>query len=310
MVYYRDKNGSKASVVIEAEDRSGVFAELKKRGISAISVSEGTSNKKPRKVASSGAPFKGRGLIAAAIVVLVAGIAAWWMWPEEKKVMEEKNATTVIKKEKGGGILKGDEISEKSVLNEDIVKYENRKRVVEQKEIISNHVQSVIYSTNCVTRPPDPKDPDSKLITAANQEIGSLLSTELGEQPIPFPYSFQIKNGSTGDDSFLRSLKAKVQIREGDSDGKVEMKTKLLDSQIELLQQIKDGISFNESIEEAYRLRVRAYETRKCFIEELSKMAVDEPTLVQDGLRQVNAALQEQGIKKITLEDIGIEEEE
>ena len=37
-VYFRDKNGSKASVVIEAEDRSGVFAELKKRGISAISV--------------------------------------------------------------------------------------------------------------------------------------------------------------------------------------------------------------------------------------------------------------------------------
>ena len=46
-VYFRDKNGSKASVVIEAEDRSGVFAELKRRGISAISVSEGASNKKP-----------------------------------------------------------------------------------------------------------------------------------------------------------------------------------------------------------------------------------------------------------------------
>jgi type II secretory pathway component PulF len=89
-VYFRDKNGSKASVVIEAEDRSGVFAELKKRGISAISVTEGASNKKPRKVAKNSASSKGRGFIAAAVLVLVAGIAAWWMWPEEK-VEEPKN---------------------------------------------------------------------------------------------------------------------------------------------------------------------------------------------------------------------------
>ena len=79
-VYFRDKNGSKASVVIEAEDRAGVFAELKKRGISAISVTEGASNKKPRKAASGGAPSKGRGLLAAAIVVLGAGLAVWWFF--------------------------------------------------------------------------------------------------------------------------------------------------------------------------------------------------------------------------------------
>jgi hypothetical protein len=75
-VYFRDKNGSKASVVVEAEDRAGVFAELKKRGISAISVTEGASNKKPRKVAKNSASSKGRGLIVAAIVV-VAGAVAW-----------------------------------------------------------------------------------------------------------------------------------------------------------------------------------------------------------------------------------------
>ena len=89
-VYFRDKNGSKASVVIEAEDRSGVFAELKKRGISAISVTEGASNKKPRKAASSGASSKGRGLIAAAVAVLIAGVAAWLMWPEAEKPVEVK----------------------------------------------------------------------------------------------------------------------------------------------------------------------------------------------------------------------------
>lgn len=97
-VYFRDKNGSKASVVIEAEDRFGVFAELKKRGISAISVAEGVSDKKPRKAPSSGAPFKGRGLIAAALLVLVGGVAAWWMWPEENKVEDiKKEAKKQIK---------------------------------------------------------------------------------------------------------------------------------------------------------------------------------------------------------------------
>lgn len=40
-VTYREKSGLKTSVVIEAEDRAGVFAELKQRGINAISITEG-----------------------------------------------------------------------------------------------------------------------------------------------------------------------------------------------------------------------------------------------------------------------------
>ena len=42
-VTYREKSGVKTSVVIEAEDRVGVFAELKQRGINAISITEGAS---------------------------------------------------------------------------------------------------------------------------------------------------------------------------------------------------------------------------------------------------------------------------
>ena len=51
---------------------------------------EESSGKKPRKaakkVASGGAPAKGRGLLAAAIVVLGAGLAVWWMMKGEGTV--------------------------------------------------------------------------------------------------------------------------------------------------------------------------------------------------------------------------------
>ena len=106
-VYFRDKNGSKASVVIEAEDRSGVFAELKKRGISAISVTEGASNKKPRKAEKkAGSPSKGRGLLAAAIVVLGAGLAVWWMMKGEEKgdLSVESSPKKVVSKHTKGSV--------------------------------------------------------------------------------------------------------------------------------------------------------------------------------------------------------------
>lgn len=45
-ISYRDKNGRKASIDIEAQSKADVWPELKRRGISAISVSEGSQAKK------------------------------------------------------------------------------------------------------------------------------------------------------------------------------------------------------------------------------------------------------------------------
>lgn len=254
-------------------------------------------------------PSPVRGLVAGAVLV-AAVIGAYFAFfagserPMTERIEKDRGR---IKEVKPAQVPKTAKISTSETERRDPLREETAAPAKAVPPVVTNRT---VYSTNCVTRPPDPNDPDSKLITSANQEIGSLLSTELGEQPIPFPYSFQVKNGDNGNDTFLQALKAKIEFRDTDTKEKSELKTKLLDSQLELIQGIKEGISFNDSMEEAYKLRVRAYETRKCFIEELAKMRESDPDIVEEGLMKVNESLAAEGIKKISREDIGLDDDE
>ena len=255
-------------------------------------------------------PSPVRGLVAGLVVVGLAAGAYFAFFSGAEKPQDEKTAEKergLIKEVKPAQVPKTAKISTSETERRDPIREETVAPAKAVPPVVTNRT---VYSTNCVTRPPDPNDPDSKLITSANQEIGSLLSTELGEQPIPFPYSFQVKNGDNGNDTFLQALKAKIEFRDTDTKEKSELKTKLLDSQLELIQGIKEGISFNDSMEEAYKLRVRAYETRKCFIEELAKMRESDPDIVEEGLMKVNESLAAEGIKKISREDIGLDDDE
>lgn len=81
-VVYRDSDGNRASVEIESVDRNAVFAELQRRGITAISVSEGKAKltRQSRHIPSGGRvpthPY--RGIVAGLIVVACA--VAVWLW--------------------------------------------------------------------------------------------------------------------------------------------------------------------------------------------------------------------------------------
>ena len=261
------------------------------------------------KVTAKKKPSPIRGLVAGGVVCVLA-VGAYFVFfdglekPKAERIEKDRGR---IKEVKPAKVPKTPKISTSETGRRDPVREETAVPAKVEPLVVTNRT---VYSTNCVTRPPDPNDPDTKLITSANQEIGSLLSTELGEQPIPFPYSFQVKNGDNGNDTFLEALKAKIEFRDTDTKEKSELKTKLLDSQLELIQGIKEGISFNDSMEEAYKLRVRAYETRKCFIEELGKMRESDPDIVEEGLSKVNESLAAQGIKKISREDIGLDDDE
>lgn len=237
-VYYRDKNGSKASVVIEAEDRVGVFAELKKRGISAISVSEGASNKKPRKAASSGAPSKGRGLIAAVIVVLVAGIAAWWMMKGEEKVVEEKKEVKVDKK---------------PALSRPQKKVEQEKVPhIEIREIEGGRLQKFV---NGKPRWAYPRQKPTKVVATNNMEhlqsresrifknsadamIASLLNTELGEPLVGDSESFF---GRGFMKAFKKSLEEPFEIGTDDSEDVKDLKRAVAETKAELVARMNKG---------------------------------------------------------------------
>ena len=94
IVSYRNKDGKMDQLQIEAADRNAVFAELSKRGISAIRVEEATGKVKPRKSLSAKggkSPAVGKGIVAG-IIVVAAAVGAFWFFtqchsepPKEKK---------------------------------------------------------------------------------------------------------------------------------------------------------------------------------------------------------------------------------
>lgn len=73
-VIYRDKAGQRATLELDVPSKSAVWPELKKRGISALSVREGADKAhKP----SAKRPTLVRGILAGAVVVALA-LGAWW----------------------------------------------------------------------------------------------------------------------------------------------------------------------------------------------------------------------------------------
>lgn len=72
-VTYRGEGGRQDVVQIAAEDRNGVFAELAKRGISAVRVAEASGKAKPRKPSGINKnPAIVKGIVAGVVVVAVA----------------------------------------------------------------------------------------------------------------------------------------------------------------------------------------------------------------------------------------------
>ena len=297
-VYYRDKNGSKASVVIEAEDRSGVFAELKKRGISAISVTEGASNKKPRKVAKNSASSKGRGLIAAAIVVLVAGVAAWFMWPEEKKVVEEKKVEVkkqikaepkkIVKRVHDEELKKPEKKTvEKRNKHEE---YMSRQRAAMAKKLGRKKEHAIVTNNLCSAG-------KSVYKNATEQIMLQVFGTELGDMPEPLPVIPQRDKKR-----LVEILMNKAPVTEKDSEEVALDKEILAEAKSALAQFIKEGGEVDEffsyyhrQLESAYRRRVDA---RRLVVETARSGEVE---LAKEALLKYNEKLQADGIKPITL---------
>lgn len=84
LITYRGKDGRPDQMTVEAEDRNAVFAELSKRGISAVRVEEATGKtRKPSPATDAKSPAVGKG-IAAGIFVVAAAVGAFWFLTKDK----------------------------------------------------------------------------------------------------------------------------------------------------------------------------------------------------------------------------------
>lgn len=93
-VGYRDKAGQRASLVLDVPNKDAVWSELKKRGITALSVKEGAEKRRASRSSGNHTPVF-RGLIAGVIVVALA-IGAWLLFQRDADT--QKNHNTKITK--------------------------------------------------------------------------------------------------------------------------------------------------------------------------------------------------------------------
>ena len=84
-VKYRDKSGDIVELELDVPNKNAVWPELKKRGISALSVREGAAKKRASKMSGGKSPSPLRGVLAGLCVVALAAFAAWWFLLKDGK---------------------------------------------------------------------------------------------------------------------------------------------------------------------------------------------------------------------------------
>ena len=117
-VQYRGPDGKNESVQIEAADRAGVFAELKKRGISAVRVEESKGKVKPAKPRQAKpAEIKDssmRGVLAGLIAIFLVGVSVWLAMRKSPE-QEQEQVETVGQKKSVEAVPLAKQREEKSV---------------------------------------------------------------------------------------------------------------------------------------------------------------------------------------------------
>lgn len=301
-VTYRDRSGARTSVVIEAEDRAGVFAELKTRGINAISITEGVV-KAPRRAASGGVSKGVWGLVAAVVVAALVGVV-WMMMPKDEKPIEVKK---VEKKEVVQEIEvpvrdRAKEIKKDSVEPASKKIVDNRpphQVVVETISVVTNADGSVlerfktadgkIRSRQSAPRPVFDNSSD-QLIAMAIQGANS----PVGMPPMPI--------SDSAEKDFVESLKKPIVINPDDSEEIKQLKQSVMAVRAEIDQMMKDGKSFKEIMKDHQALVNDNASLRKDVLKSVNEfIEKGDAEGAQMFLEKANETLGEMGIAPVDM---------
>lgn len=258
-----------------------------------------------------------RGPLAGLVVALSVGIAVYFLFP--RSVVQPPEEPTAAPS--------SNKVIRTSVHTTEVVSDEKRHMRERIEEVVSDKVKDFITKspTNKVQwlrKPIAPDDPDRALMNRVCAEIGTLLASEPGEVMIPWPYTFLDEDaarargekveGDGGTKEFLDSLKKfRIAVKEGDSDERIAFKEKMVSAQAELLEGIDEGVSVNDAIRAAYEFRKQAYELRSTAIKTMREFLEGGDTVdnTREVLREMNEQLKDKGIKTISEDEIGIEED-
>lgn len=312
LITYRGKDGKTDQVAIEAADRNAVFAELEKRGISAIRIEEATGKAKPCKPSPTGGarpPSAGKGIVAGLVVVALAAGAFWFLAKDKPTAPSEKADK---KPAKIAAVQPASAATAKAVeaKGEPVQWVANRHGKVVQKTkpetyVDSRGVERYVKGNGRVPL----KNPEKYLVKSvvhpnaypdfkhdSENEIANLLTIESGGMIFgDREYDRRFEQ------DFMQALKEPVEITEEDSEEDRRIKENVEAAKREIAERIKQGESLADILtaerDEIRRLAQYRQQMEDVFHEQLSTGEIQTEQDLDDFCKAVNTMLESKGIE-------------
>ena len=312
-VTYRGEDGKQDVVQIAAEDRNGVFAELAKRGISAIRVEEANGKAKPRKPnGNTPNPAVIKGIVAGVVVVAVA-IGAFLFLTKDKS-----SAPQETKPRKPAKISLATPAPAKPATQTAIT---NAAKTLGQKKPVlpilgktptGEEYVAMTAKTNedgVVTERYQLPDGSWKRVVQLQRKetmvfdndfdlaLSLIATTPMDQELPPMP--------DMGDDLeavFKKAIESPIIIKDTDSDRVKAMKKGAQQVRLEIADLLAEGYSIKQILNEHNGLRQQNIEVRREFQTELNELYRSGDI---EGARQyletMNKALDEKGILPLVM---------
>ena len=307
-VSYRGKDGKQTSTVIEAESRAKLFAELQKRGISAIRVEETTAKAKKAKPATPAArkPSPLRGLFAGVVVIALAAAAWYYLLPaiEQVKAKREKKSTRIAE---ATPELAGQDDGTQQVLpiiEEKLPFWEqantNGFTEMQVRKWRAHHMPPPAYTNDSALY--ESRLPYEIFDHPSENKIAFYLVHEPGEGLVGTPtFGHRFIN------DFLKSLEHPIIVTKDDSPEEAQLKRDMIEIKIELKQRMDAGEDLAEIMLETHNEYQRLAQYKYDIEKELQAFRKrDDVTIedVDDFVAAANMLLDAKGIAPISLSPI------
>ena len=310
-VTYRNKDGKQDQVLIDAPDRSAVFAELSKRGIRATRIEEATGKVKLRKsVAARGgkSPAVIKGFVAGLIIV-AAAVAAWYFLSAPKTdALEEKESKKQSKIAEVTPTLA-------SPMKAETPEVEKPKplRKWEYPESRTNELSDAeLRKWKVMHRPPPGYTNDTSRTEAppayaifnhhSENEIACLLTMRPGETLVGTPiYGKRFK------EDFLKSCEEPIVVTEDDTPEQAELKRLMNETKIDLRARMAEGEDLGQILLDTRAEYQRLASYRQSLQQEINELKKDDSLSMEDiddFVEAANKMLEEKGIAPLKLSPI------
>lgn len=294
-VEYRDAHGRKISEVIAAENRGDVFAKMKTRGITPISVAEGGSlNSRASDSPSSRGLVKG---VIAGLLVIGLAVAAWFLLQPADKPEPPKAPPLPPRVRPAAVVPASNRVAKTTTIK-------SPKPATEDREARRARLRAMTpdqrweYVAELAKNRPLPAEPHSNRVfrTSLEQTMDWVFTAQMGNPPPLLPKM------SLYDELHLTEiLISDDRIKDTDSDKVKESKEMMKLAKKTFRDFIRQGGDPYDFLPYYHGQLVQAHEEWKDVRKQAMEIVKTDPDLTSDFLRKANEKLMAKGIKKVVL---------